>query len=85
MELSQERTRSVLMYVMNLDSINDNQGWLIKHLTANGLSYSHRIIVDGKEDYQKSRRVEFRVRTKAEKHIDQILEKRDKGVEDEIN
>lgn len=85
MELSQERTRSVLMYVMNLDSIATSREWLMKHMTANGLSFSHRIIVDGKEDYKKSRRVEFRVRTKAEKHIDKILENRDKGAEDETN
>jgi len=73
MELSQDRTRSVLEYCMSLKDVKNHQEWLIKNLTANGLSYSHRIMINGKEDYKKSRRVEFKIRTKAEKRIEQIL------------
>lgn len=74
MELSQDRTRSVLEYVMQLNSMNNHRMFLINKLTANGLSYSKRIILkNGEEDYKKSRRVEFRIRTTAEKHIERIL------------
>ena len=73
MELSQARTRSVLEYVMLLPSLKQYRMFLIDKVTANGLSYSRRIIVDGKEDLKKSRRVEFRVKTTAEKHIEKIL------------
>ena len=76
MELSQRRTRNVLKYVLQIPSIKQNaelQDWLTLHLTANGLSFSKRIIVNGKEDEQASRRVEFRVRTNAEKRIVEII------------
>lgn len=73
MKLSQDRTRSVLEYVMELHSMKKYRMFLIDKVTANGLSYSQRIIKNGKEDYKKSRRVEFRIKTTAEKHIDQIL------------
>ena len=76
MELSQDRTRSVLEYCLSLHEIESYQQWLIKNFTANGLSYSQRIMKNGKEDCNKSRRVEFRIRTKSEKRIEQILEKK---------
>lgn len=73
MELSQARTRSVLEYVMMLPKMRKYRDFLITKVTANGLSYSQRIIENGKENYNRSRRVEFRVRTTAERHIEQIL------------
>lgn len=73
MKLSQDRTRSVLEYVMELNSLRKYRNFLIDKVTANGLSYSRRVIINGKEDFEKSRRVEFRVRTTAEKHIEKIL------------
>lgn len=74
MKLSQDRTRSVLEYVMTLDSMVKYRFFLIDKVTANGLSYSRRVFTkNGEEDYKKSRRVEFRVRTTAEKHIEKIL------------
>lgn len=77
MELSQNRTRSVLEYVMGLDGVKDSQEWLKKHVTANGLSFSQRIIdPTGRENRERSRRVEFRVRTNAEQRMVQILEKK---------
>ena len=51
---------------------------MIEKVTANGLSYSKRIIINGKEDKKLSRRVEFRIRTKAERKLDQILAKANK-------
>lgn len=73
MALSQARTRSVLEYVMSLSELRRHQEFLISKVTANGLSYSQRIIKNGKEDFEQSRRVEFRIRTTAEKHIEKIL------------
>lgn len=75
MELSQNRTRSVLDYVLSLsnDRVSTQKDWLRKYLTANGLSSSKLILVDGAEDKAASRRVEFRVRTNAEKRIVKII------------
>ncbi len=78
MELSQNRTRQVLEYVLSLydgKSKKDTKTWIQKRLTANGLSSSKPILnQDGREDKSLSRRVEFRVRTNAEKRIANILE-----------
>ena len=75
MELSQDRTRSVLQYVLQIHGISGNRDWLKQHLTANGLSSSKLISHwDGTEDKVESRRVEFRVRTNAEKQLDKLLE-----------
>lgn len=81
MELSQNRTRSTLHYVMTLDSMNSHENFMIEKVTANGLSYSKKILTNGVEDKKMSRRVEFRIRTKAEQKIDEILAKANKGSE----
>ena len=77
MKLSQERTRSVLEYVLQIPSIQQNQEiqkWLTHYMTANGLSSSKLITYsDGRENTGESRRVEFRVRTNAEKRIVEII------------
>lgn len=75
MELSQNRTREVLQYCMALMR-DDQQSWARNVITANGLSYSKPILKNGVEDKELSRRVEFRVRTNAEKHLEEITEKR---------
>lgn len=75
MELSQARTRSTLIYALNLPAVQPDRTWLQKYLTANGLSSSRLIFDDSqKEDAARSRRVEFRVRTDAESKIVKILE-----------
>ena len=75
MDLSQNRTRSVLEYLMRLKVLSQSRNWLIKRVTANGLSYSRRKFINGTttEDTENSRRVEFRVKTKAEDYILKIL------------
>lgn len=73
MQLSQDRTRSVLEYVMKLSQVSNQNEWLKEYLTANGLSSSKLIISNGKEDREKSRRVEFRVKTNSEKRIVKII------------
>ena len=67
MRLSQERTRTVLGFVVRLPGVEDVwDSWLRERLTANGLSSSRLVVVGDVEDRDQSRRVEFRVRTDAE-------------------
>ena len=75
MELSQNRTRTVLQYCFNLMS-EDEALWAKSLITDNGLSSSQPILINGVEDKGLSRRVEFRVRTNAEKQLEAIAEKR---------
>lgn len=75
MQLSQDRTRSVLLYCIK--SINDPSrvSWVMKKITANGLSSSKLIFsYDLSEDKDASRRVEFRVKTNAEQQIIRIIQ-----------
>ncbi len=75
MELSQDRTRSVLQYVLHIHEIGTNRDWIQQLLTANGLSSSKLIDnPDGTQNKEESRRVEFRVRTNAEKQLEKIKE-----------
>ena len=75
MELSQNRTRSVLEYVLQIPAIREDRDWLKQYLTANGLS-SSKLITDsnGTQNREESRRVEFRARTNAEKQLEKIRE-----------
>jgi len=76
MALSQNRTRSVLKYCLSVLSNVEQQSWTKRYITANGLSSSRLIFNDkGKEDKQKSRRVEFRTKTNAEKKVVEIIER----------
>ena len=76
MQLSQDRTRTVLQYCLTLPAISSHLEWAISTITANGLSSSKLIINDnGQEDQALSRRVEFRVRTDSEKRVLKILER----------
>ena len=78
MELSQDRTRSVLAFCLNQITRKDFE-WAKYVITANGLSSSHPIIgKDGTEDTDRSRRVEFKIRTNAEKQLEKIAIKRGK-------
>jgi len=80
MELSQNRTRAVLEFVLSLPEVQTRHQWAKQDLTANGLSSSKLIRNDdGSENKVLSRRVEFRVRTNAEAQIAKILDLRPKG------
>lgn len=74
MELSQNRTRNVLKYLLSVENEVSKNEWLKQNVTANGLS-SSKLIYDsnGVENRELSRRVEFRVKTNAEKRIAKIL------------
>lgn len=74
MELSQDRTRNVLDFVLSNEKDNELSKWIRLNVTANGLS-SSKLILDesGNQNRELSRRVEFRVKTNAEKRIAKIL------------
>lgn len=75
MKLSQDRTRSVLTHCLLLPQIETERDWARATITANGLSSSKPILnPDGSENEAQSRRVEFRVRTNAERRIVDILQ-----------
>ena len=77
MALSQGRTRSVLEYVYNLPSVDEDRDWVKSYFAAVGFSSSRLIRdVQGLEDREHSRRVTFRVITNAETQIMRILEQR---------
>ena len=85
-KLSQERSRNVMDYSLNLSEITLQPkylDWSYTHVTAHGMSSSKRIFSDaGGEDYAASRRVEFRLRTKAEDRLlDLVSEIRSGGTE----
>ncbi len=76
MGLSQARTRSTLEFLLALSAVQNEKDWLKEHMTANGLSSSKPVLLStGEEDPERSRRVEFRLRTDAESRIATILEK----------
>ena len=74
MALSQSRTRAVLSYAINMPALENNLEWMIRRITANGLSSSQPIISDGQIDAKLSRRVDFRIRTKADEKMNQLAE-----------
>lgn len=74
MKLSQGRTRKTLEYVMGIKKMKIYSNFMMEKVTANGLSYSKRIINEnGTENKEMSRRVEFKIRTAADKKINKIL------------
>jgi len=73
MELSMDRTRNVLAYCLARLDEPLLREWVRGRLTANGLSSSKPILLNGVENKRLSRRVEFRVRIAANKQIGQIL------------
>ena len=74
MYLSQKRASRVLDYSYRLHDyvVQKNKKWLVKHLRANGMSFSNLIYKSEKgiiEDKDKSRRVEFSVMVKHKRLI----------------
>lgn len=75
MALSQNRTRATLEYCLMLPQIASDRSWIKQILTANGLSSSKPILINGLEDTVHSRRVEFKVKTNSETQILRILQR----------
>lgn len=79
-QLSQMRALEVLKYSISKTDIKDNFEWLVKVTRSNGLSFAKLILdKDGKEDFQSSRRVEFRVMTNIETQLETIKKLLEKG------
>lgn len=74
MDLSQARTRAVLSYAINMPYLQPDLEWIIKRITANGLSSSQPIYLNGAVDAKLSRRVDFRIRTKADEKLNELAE-----------
>ena len=74
MVLSQARTHAVLSYAINMPALQNNLEWIIRRITANGLSSSQPIIVGDAVDPKLSRRVDFRIRTKADEKMNALAE-----------
>lgn len=67
MALSQERTRAVLRYLYELPSAADYRDWVRERVVAVGLSSARTVRnADGSENAQRSRRVSFRLITRAD-------------------
>jgi len=77
MRLSQKRANNVLVFCYQINNyyLKNNKLWLEKKLRANGMAYAKPILNSQNIiDDVKSRRVEFRVLTKAQDKIYKIIE-----------
>lgn len=77
MNLSQSRTRAVLSYAINMPQLQPKLEWIIQRITANGLSSSQPIFSNGTIDAKLSRRVDFRIRTKADEKLNELAKELD--------
>lgn len=86
MELSQRRTRSVLQHALAVEGLDSDSEipWMRATVSANGLSSARIILRDGIEDREKSRRVEFTIRTKTKEALFKILERISPAIERQI-
>lgn len=71
--LSQARSFVILDYCYRLQKVVPYQEWLTKVIRANGLAFATPVFQNGQEDPSRSRRVEFKVRTKADEKIREII------------
>jgi outer membrane protein OmpA-like peptidoglycan-associated protein len=78
MELSQQRTRSTLRFIMGLPVFQSDEDWFREHITANGLSYSRPIVKNPKSSQEDeiNQRVEFRIVTNAADRFEQMIQSR---------
>lgn len=70
LKLSQDRALSVLNYLLSLDIAKKYN--LQKYLTASGRSYLDRVVVNGEEDKNASRRIEIKFRLKNQNALYEI-------------
>ena len=76
-ELSQDRSRNVMAFALaslRNKSKQDQLAWSYRNLTAHGMSSSDPILKDGQEDFARSRRVEFRIRTTAQDKLNELIQ-----------
>ena len=65
LDLSSKRALNVAKYIISINKDPEISKELEKKITVAGRSYSEPILVNNKEDYSKSRRVEFKIVYKA--------------------
>ena len=75
MELSQERTRSVLFHCINETDYPEEYNWIRSRIIAIGYSKSRPIIKNGEIDWKSSKRVEFRIKLNSDNEIQKYLSK----------
>ncbi len=75
MTLSLERANSVANYIFKTNYDKKYGSQLKKILVVEGKSYSEPVLVNGQEDYNKSRRVELRLKAKSLDIIDNLFQK----------
>jgi chemotaxis protein MotB len=73
--LSQQRSFAILQSCFSLGAVATQRPWLVKVLRANGLAFANPILHEGAEDPVRSRRVEFKIKTRAEERIYEIIAK----------
>lgn len=76
MDLSQARTRSVLSFSLSTLTDTTWASWVRSRIAAIGFSSSRLKYSNGIENKDASRRVEFKVRTDAEKRIKELIGRR---------
>lgn len=76
MELSQSRTRSVLSYCLNDTQYPKSSEWIRSKIVAIGYSKSRPVEINGKIDWEASRRVEFRIKLNSDSEIQKYLSDR---------
>ncbi len=75
MELSQGRTRAVLQYLYQMQSVSAHQAWIKNVFSAVGYSSARPVLDEnGQENQERSRRVTFKVLTNAELQIRKIIQ-----------
>lgn len=73
MEISQSRTRSVLSYCLNDTEYPKSDEWIRSKIVAIGYSKSRPVKINGKIDWEASRRVEFRIKLNSDNEIQKYL------------
>ena len=73
MELSLKRANSVAEYIFKTDYDKKYSDTLTKILTVEGKSFTEPVLVDGQEDYNKSRRVELELKVRDTNLQDYLL------------
>jgi len=77
MDLSQQRTRAVLEVILTARGLERFRDWARSTITANGMSSARPVLraeAADSEDPDRSRRVEFRVVTRARERVMRVLE-----------
>ncbi|MBR4247699.1 MAG: hypothetical protein IKQ13_11975 [Treponema sp.] len=74
MELSQERTREVMLHCLKTLK-NDDREWVQSNIAAIGYSLSRPVKNNNEINWEASRRVEFKIKTRAEKVIEEMADK----------